>query len=211
MPTDVNKKPEIKLGKKLKLWSTYYYAPMYKSDPNGIPLRDKHGKSLGVKLSHKRLCNYMLQGSGLIDGVVYGWGGVTNSHTVNCTKYYSKKMVSGKLKFIKDTHVRGVENYKITPFKTIAVDQKVIPYGTKVYIPDFKGIEYQYNGKTYTHDGYVEALDTGGGIKGNHIDFYVGPAWGDIGSASRLVAPFKNIITSSKSGLFDAYIVKLEE
>ena len=42
---------------------------------------------------------------------------------------------------------------------TIAVDPKVIPYGTKVYIPEF--------GKTFI------ANDTGGAIKGNKIDIFM--------------------------------------
>ena len=42
---------------------------------------------------------------------------------------------------------------------TIAVDPKVIPYGTKVYIPQFN--------KTFI------AEDCGGAIKGNKIDIYM--------------------------------------
>ena len=43
--------------------------------------------------------------------------------------------------------------------RTIAVDPKVIPYGTRVYIPEFD--------KTFI------AEDCGGGIKGNKIDIYM--------------------------------------
>lgn len=42
---------------------------------------------------------------------------------------------------------------------TIAVDPTVIPYGTKVYIPQF--------------DKYFIAEDCGGGIKGNKIDIFM--------------------------------------
>lgn len=44
--------------------------------------------------------------------------------------------------------------------RTIAVDPRVIPYGTKVYIPSL--------GETYV------AEDCGGGIKGNRIDIFMG-------------------------------------
>ena len=42
---------------------------------------------------------------------------------------------------------------------TIAVDPTIIPYGTKVYIPQF--------------DQYFIAEDCGGGIKGNKIDIFM--------------------------------------
>jgi 3D (Asp-Asp-Asp) domain-containing protein len=37
----------------------------------------------------------------------------------------------------------------------VAVDPKVIPLGTRMYIPGY---------------GYAVAADTGGGVRGNHID-----------------------------------------
>lgn len=46
----------------------------------------------------------------------------------------------------------------VTPGRTIAVDPRVIPYGTKVYIEGY---------------GWYVAEDCGGGVKGNHIDIAV--------------------------------------
>lgn len=57
--------------------------------------------------------------------------------------------------------------YKITPGqnqKVIAVDPKVIPLGTKVYVQGVNGM---------SDYGYAIAADTGGAIKGNKIDIYV--------------------------------------
>lgn len=202
--------PEVIKGKGITLWSTFYYAPSYKSSNSGYSIRDINGKSLGVKITKKELCNLMLQGSGYVDGKIYGWGGVTSKNSTNCTAYYSRSMVSGKLKFKRDNYIRGVKNFKIEPFKSIAVDPKVIPYESVLFIPDLKGIKYKYDGKNHVHDGYVKALDTGGAIKGNHIDFYVGPnpgGWKDALVDIVKKYGFDDFIKSTESGTFKAYII----
>ena len=48
---------------------------------------------------------------------------------------------------------------KPRPYHTIAVDPKVIPYGARVYIPEFNKV--------------FIAEDCGGAIKGNRIDIYM--------------------------------------
>lgn len=63
----------------------------------------------------------------------------------------------------------GAVDYFGNPLKlgTIAVDPKVIPFGTKVYVTgyDFEGLPA---------DGFVaKATDTGGAIKGSRIDIFV--------------------------------------
>lgn len=48
---------------------------------------------------------------------------------------------------------------KPTPYRTIAVDPKVIPYGSIVYIPEYKAL--------------FRAEDTGSAIKGKRIDIFL--------------------------------------
>ena len=48
---------------------------------------------------------------------------------------------------------------KPRPYHTLAVDPKVIPYGTRVYIPEFNKV--------------FIAEDCGGAIKNNRIDIYM--------------------------------------
>lgn len=50
-----------------------------------------------------------------------------------------------------------------TGMKVIAVDPKIIPLGTKVYVETLNGVDY----------GYAIAADTGGAIKGYKIDVYM--------------------------------------
>lgn len=64
----------------------------------------------------------------------------------------------------------GHGGYTLTELKSIAVDPKVIPLGSKVYIPQFEGVSIngkQLNGVFYAHD-------IGSAVKGNHIDVFLG-------------------------------------
>lgn len=56
---------------------------------------------------------------------------------------------------------------KVAQYGVIAVDPKVIPLGTKLYV------ESTDDGKSWQY-GYCVAGDTGGAIKGNKIDLYFG-------------------------------------
>ena len=60
---------------------------------------------------------------------------------------------------------------KVVPMRTLAVDTKVIPKRTVVFIKETKGLRMP-NGQV--HDGYWYASDVGGAIKGQRIDLYTG-------------------------------------
>ena len=65
---------------------------------------------------------------------------------------------------------RGAGLRPLIPFKSVAVDPRVIPIGEPLYIPEFDGLVLPDGS---IHDGCVRADDTGGHIKGNHVDFFV--------------------------------------
>jgi 3D (Asp-Asp-Asp) domain-containing protein len=64
----------------------------------------------------------------------------------------------------------------LSPFRTVAVDPKIVPLGTLLYVPALEG--RQMPGRApwggFVHDGCVVADDTGGGIDGHQLDFFVG-------------------------------------
>lgn len=57
-------------------------------------------------------------------------------------------------------------SYGLEYYQSIAVDPKVIPLGSRVYIP-----AYRHDG----HGGWFIAQDTGGAIVGRHVDVYRTP------------------------------------
>jgi 3D (Asp-Asp-Asp) domain-containing protein len=70
----------------------------------------------------------------------------------------------------------GVQGRALEPFRSIAVDKDVIPYGSWMYIPQLDGETMPGDAPTggWVHDGCVQAADTGSAINGDHIDFFVG-------------------------------------
>ena len=61
-------------------------------------------------------------------------------------------------------------NCPLKPYKSIAVDPKIIPWGTLVYIPKADGMEIP--GKTEKHNGIFLAQDSGDAIDNQHIDMF---------------------------------------
>jgi 3D (Asp-Asp-Asp) domain-containing protein len=60
---------------------------------------------------------------------------------------------------------------RVVPMRTLAVDPKVVPRGTVVFIKETVGLPLP-GGRT--HDGLWYASDVGGAIKGDRIDLFTG-------------------------------------
>jgi len=65
----------------------------------------------------------------------------------------------------------GVDNYRLIPYRTIAVDPTRILIGSVVFIPQAYGVRLP-SGEI--HDGFFLAHDIGGAIKGDRIDIFLG-------------------------------------
>jgi 3D (Asp-Asp-Asp) domain-containing protein len=60
---------------------------------------------------------------------------------------------------------------KVVAMRTAAVDRKLIPKGSILYIKETAGLKMPDGSR---HDGYWYASDTGGAIKGKRIDLFTG-------------------------------------
>jgi 3D (Asp-Asp-Asp) domain-containing protein len=68
----------------------------------------------------------------------------------------------------------GVEDRPLVPFRSVAVDQRLIPIGTHLFVPELSGQwvpgEAPWGG--FFHDGCVVADDRGSHITNRHLDFF---------------------------------------
>jgi 3D (Asp-Asp-Asp) domain-containing protein len=194
----------------LTLWSTQYYIHEFQSG-GSIPIVYANGSPSGLYADTCDFCEAALEGtayvkdsSGTISVINFARSG--DSSFVNCRackKYAFSKLRAeswGRTLWTKSEGFGdGVKNYRLIPFRTVAVDKTVIPYGTVIYIPKVKGeLVNLPNGEQVIHDGYFFAGDTGGAIKKNHIDIFTGIYTGN---------PFPEVIKSNESKTFGAMIV----
>lgn len=189
----------------LELWATYYNLHQANAVTNGDSLLNTKGIPLGPKLTKRDWCFAAMEGSVRVsfNGIerTYNFAG-SSGQQVNCSEFFPHRVGGSRFRIAKGPFGDGVRNYILVPFRTIAVDPKKIPYGSLVYIPDARGTEVTLlDGRTVRHDGYFFAGDTGGAIKKNHIDVFIGPATSN---------PF-SWVTSSASRTFEARISKNDE
>jgi 3D (Asp-Asp-Asp) domain-containing protein len=126
-----------------------------------VELYTREGYFFG-RVPERYACTLKLEGSGLLgDGRVVNYTGACKYGYGTCFEQL-------------DVHHfpfgRGAGQRPLIPFKSVAVDQRVIRLGEPLYIPEFDGMMLPDGS---IHDGCVRADDTGGGIKGRKMDFFV--------------------------------------
>lgn len=118
-----------------------------------------------AEVSKEFAAQIALQGTGkLRDGRVVNIFGACKCHRSPCFKITQAQWgTSGS-------------GRPLQPFRTIAVDPKIVKLGSLLYIPLLEGrtMPGREPWGGYVHDGCVVADDTGGHIAGNRIDLFVG-------------------------------------
>jgi 3D (Asp-Asp-Asp) domain-containing protein len=103
-----------------------------------------------------------LEGSALMaDGRVINYSGKCNFGYGTCYE---------QLDISKHPFGRGAGIRPLIPFKSVAIDPRLLPFGEPIYVPEFDGLVLPDGS---IHDGCVRADDTGGGIKKRKMDFFV--------------------------------------
>ena len=202
-----------KLGPDLKLWATHYHTPIVRPAPKEIsaafPLIDREGKWISAPLRHRDWCEAALQGSVSVrngnKSTAYVYVDSNGPEQANCDEYLGNlsegvKSATRRARFMSVTYAQGcgVRSIPLVPFRTIAVDPDVIPLESVIYVPELRGIQFQYDGRSFTHDGYLFAGDRGGAIRGKHIDVFM---------IDDGFAPFEQLFASTNKRTFSAYIV----
>jgi 3D (Asp-Asp-Asp) domain-containing protein len=118
-----------------------------------------------AEVSREFASQLALQGTGkLRDGRVLNvWGNCNCEHSP-CFKVTAAQWGTGG------------SGRQLQPFRTVAVDPKVIKLGSLLHIPLLEGkvMPGRAPWGGYVHDGCVVADDVGGGIRGKQLDLFVG-------------------------------------
>ncbi len=84
----------------------------------------------------------------------------------------------------------------VVAMRTAATDPRVAPKRSIIFIPETVGLKMADGG---VHDGYWYVSDTGGGVKGSHVDLFTGHGRG---SMSPLMKINTRTVQVMKAGTF---------
>jgi 3D (Asp-Asp-Asp) domain-containing protein len=137
------------------------FEDSYDEDYDEVDVYTRQGWFLG-SYPERFVKSIRMEGSGVLaDGRVINYAGRCRFGVGTCFEQLDPT-----------THPfgRGAGRRPLVPFKSVAVDQRLIPIGEPLYIPEFDGMLLPDGS---VHDGCVRADDTGGGIKQRKMDFFV--------------------------------------
>lgn len=146
--------PNAPTGRYLGRFKVTFYWVVDEADysgPRTTELYDTHGKSLG-KFPYAFVKAFKTESAAkLLDG-----------RKISYLKLRNRAEVVDSF--------NGYGGYKLAELRSIAVDPRLIPIGSRVYIPQASGVTV--DGRTLS--GVFYAHDIGSAIKGKRIDVFIG-------------------------------------
>ena len=137
------------------------YESEYANEPYDVDIYDKMGFWIG-RFPSAFVFELKLEGTGFLrDGRLLNYDGPCSVGIGTCFSVLEP-----------DEHPmgRGVQNRRLEPFRSVAVDPRRIPIGSPIYVPEIVGMVLPDG---TVHDGCLRADDQGGAIKGGKLDFFV--------------------------------------
>lgn len=150
--------------------NTYYDFPKEDAGTKDTSLYDATCKLITnvTRDFHDRLC---VQGSGrLSTGETVSFA-KRNCDCAEICPRTNQKICFDRLDPARFPTGRGALGKPITPLRSVAVDSSVIPLGTILFIPEFKGLDVPGGGR---HNGCFIAEDRGLKVVGRQIDIFTG-------------------------------------
>lgn len=209
--------PAKALGPDLQLWATHYHTPTVtpaaKEISAAFPLLGRNGEWVSPPLRQRDWCSAALQGSVAVKHgrktTAYVFVDSNGPEQTNCDEWLGNlsegvKTATRRARFMAVNHPLGcgVRNIPLMPFRTIAVDPRIIPLESVIFVPELRGIAFEHEDRKFVHDGYLFAGDRGGAIRDRHIDVFLV----DGGEA-----PFEKLFASTSSRTFAAHVVAADE
>jgi len=161
-------------GNELGMFRNTYYNFPHQADYRGpsVSLFDSqcHPLALVPRAFHDTLC---VQGSGsLASGQTVSFARRDCECARLCPRS-GQKICFAELDPRAFPWGRGAAGTAIEPLRSVAVDIKVIPLGTPIFIPEFVGLPLDARGSG-SHDGCFIAEDRGIKVVGQHVDVFTG-------------------------------------
>jgi hypothetical protein len=133
----------------------------YYPDEDHVSIFNRQGFFIGTYPA-RFVASLLMEGSGVLgDGRVINYSGRCRYGVGTCYE----PLDENEFPF-----GRGAGRRPLIPFKSVAVDPRLVAIGEPLYIPEFDGLVMPDGS---VHDGCVRADDTGGNIKRRKMDFFV--------------------------------------
>lgn len=164
-------------GRPLGPFVLTYYEIAQEHGPGDVPVYSRNCKGIIARTGRDFHDDLSLQGSGMLaDGRLLNF-----EQRCNCAQagHAGVRACYGILDRGQYPWGRGAlwhgQYFWLQPFRSVAVDPGTIPIGQVLYLPELAGYPLP-DGTLF--NGCVRAEDTGGAIKGAHLDWFIGAASG---------------------------------